>query len=162
MNQSLFALVALVGAMIFSFAQQQTVVESELRRVDQLYESRSARQGVRILDRLARLPFDPAGTVEKAEDLTLDAEVSAEAGLQDLTTLNDAAVLQAEPIGQADSLGFVFSVDVRYVELSAQGGFEPSAGPTFFKEATVTVRPAGSSQTGVVTMSRVFTDVPEP
>lgn len=162
MNQSLFALVALVGAMIFSFAQQRTVVESELRRVDHLYESRSARHGVRILDRLARLPFDPAGTVEDTEDLTLDVEVSAETELRDLKTLNDAAVLQEEPIVRADSLGLVFSVDVHYVEPSAEGAFEQTAGPTFFKEVTVTVSPEGTSQTGAVTMSRVFTYVPEP
>lgn len=161
MNQSIFALAALVAAMVFSFAQQQTVVESELRRVDQLYTSRSAREAVQLLDRLEHADFDPAGKVTSTDELTLSTNLTAESGISDVNILNDAGALEDEPIVKPDSIGLYLSADVGFVEPASDGSFEDSTDPTFYKKVTVTVRPSRTDTSGGITLSRVYTYTPE-
>lgn len=163
MNQSIFALAALVSAMVFSFAQQQTVIESEVRRIDQFYTSRSSREAVRLLDRLEALPFDPSGTVKNPDSLTLETDLDGGAVLSDLTMLNDAAALEDETIENPDSLDLYVSGEVRYVEPVQDGSFEVAQDPTFYKEVIVTVRADttdAADTRAAVTVSRIYSFVP--
>lgn len=162
MNQSIFVLGALVSAMIFSFAQQRTIVDSELRRVDHYYQAQSSKEATRVLDRLEALPFDPAGTVEDADSLSLEGETEGVSSLKDLQTLNDASALSDLPFETADSLEMYLSVDLRFVAPDSNGTFVESSQPTFYKEAEVTVAPAVSDGPDGVTRSRIFTEVPAP
>jgi hypothetical protein len=162
MNQSIFVLGALVSAMIFSFAQQRTIVDSELRRVDHYYEARSSKESTRVLDRLETIPFDPAGAVEDPDSLSLEGEAQEVSGLKDLQTLNDASALHYMSFETADSLDMYLSVELRFVEPGPSGSFVASSQPPFFKEVEVTVQPAVSDGPDGVTRSRVLTQVPAP
>lgn len=162
MNQSIFVLGALVSAMIFSFAQQRTVVDSELRRIDQFYQSRSSKEATDLLDRFERLPFDPVGAVEDPDSLSLEGTATEVSDVGDVQSLNDVGELTAIALNTADSLQLYATVDVQFVEPTGDGAFAVSQDPTFYKEVTVTVEPWVSGAPDGVTLSRVYSFAPEP
>ena len=113
----------------------------------------------RVLDRLAVLPFDAAGEVATASELTSPAGFGGAAttftGALDLDDVH-AKATTVSVARDGEHLPFVVSASVRYVEPAASGGetqFEPAADRTFHKEVVVFVTgPLGST----LTLGRVY------
>ena len=163
MPQTLQAIAATVILGLLTLSAAQLSVREDRRQGRAEAELRALGAATSLLDRLVTLPFDDAGEVSSASELTPAAsfggggiDPGAAGDLDDVHRATGTVTVSRD----GTVLPFDVTASVRYVELVTAGGsvtFSSVSGPTYHKEVSVALAgPLGSN----VQLSRVVTYAP--
>ena len=162
MQQTLFALVALMVLTFLSFNQQQSFMRVQGEMVDMEMEVMASGVALQVMEYIARKDYDEVtkdgNRIDNVNALTAASSFGAggmpckvypfsedKSAYGDCDDLNDFHDMPLEPVPfilQDDTLYFNVTVQIQY--LNAAG--EPTTSKSFEKRATVRVRNTGDTQ----------------